>query len=120
MSHWLSCDVSARLCCPRRSSPRLEGLEDRRLLATFNPLPSAADGSPGSLRAAIIQADSNGQDNTIDLQAGAYLLTLANTAGEDNGAAQGDLDLTGADTRSPSRGPAPIQGTGWESEVRSQ
>ena len=49
---------------PRRASvrtpPRLEALEDRRLLATFNPLPSAADGSPGSLRDAIIQANGNG------------------------------------------------------------
>jgi hypothetical protein len=71
----------------RRSSPRLERLEDRRLLATFNPDPSAADGSPGSLRDAIVQADSNGQDNTIVLQAAAYVLTVPNTPGEDNGAA---------------------------------
>jgi hypothetical protein len=79
-----------------RTRLRVEALEDRRLLATFNPLPSTPDGSPGSLRADIIQANSNGQDNTINLQPGRYLLTLANTAGQENGAVQGDLDLTGA------------------------
>ena len=50
----------------------------------------------GSLRTAIIQANSNGQDNTITLQPGVYQLSLANTNGQENGAAQGDLDLTGA------------------------
>jgi hypothetical protein len=81
---------------PPRTRPNLEALEDRQLLASFNPLPSAADGSPGSLRNAIIQANGNGQDNTINLGAGTYQLTVANTAGQDNVAAQGDLDLTGA------------------------
>ena len=71
-------------------------LEDRRLLATFNPLASAADGSPNSLRAAIIQADSNNQDDTINLQTGTYKLTLANVAGQENAGATGDLDLTDA------------------------
>ena len=80
----------------RRCSPDLESLEDRQLLAVFTPQANAADGSPKSLRAAIIQANSNGQDNTIELQAGVYQLTIANTIGQDNGAAQGDLDLTGA------------------------
>ena len=89
-----------------RSAPRLEALEDRRLLATFNPLPSAIDGSPGSLRAAIIQANSDGQDNTINLQAGTYQLTIANSAGQENGAAQGDLDLTGTGHTITIEGPA--------------
>jgi hypothetical protein len=74
----------------------LESLEDRRVPATFAPLTSAADGAANSLRAAIIQANSNGQDNTIMLQAGVYQLSLPNTNGQENGAAQGDLDLTGA------------------------
>ena len=77
-------------------SSLLELLEDRHMLATFNPLPTDPDGSPGSLRAAIIQADSNGQDNTINLAAGTYQLSIANSAGQENGSAQGDLDLTGA------------------------
>ena len=98
---------------PRRAEARRSGvpsgwrlLEDRRLLATFNPLPSAVDGSPGSLRAAIIQANSDGQDNTINLQAGTYQLTIANSAGQENGAAQGDLDLTGAGHTITIDGPA--------------
>ena len=78
-----------------RTRPRLEALEDRRLLATFNPLPSAADGSTGSLRAAIIQANANGQDNTINLDVGTYPLTITNTAGHESAATQGDLNLTG-------------------------
>ena len=77
-------------------SSLLELLEDRHMLATFNPLPTDPDGSPGSLRAAIIQADSNGQDNTINLAAGTYELSIANSAGQENGSNQGDLDLTGA------------------------
>jgi hypothetical protein len=79
---------------PRRVPLRLEALEDRRVPAVFNPLPSAPDGAPGSLRADIIAANSNGQDNTIILQQGHYLLTLPNTAGQENAAATGDLDLT--------------------------
>src|SRR5262249_23166165 len=73
-----------------------ELLEDRRLLATFHPLASAPDGSPQSLRAAIIAANANGQDNTIILQAGNYKLTIPNSAGHENAAAQGDVNLTGA------------------------
>src|SRR5262249_3389564 len=72
----------------------LEGLEDRRVPATFSPMASAADGTANSLRAAIIAANTNGQDNTINLQAGTYLLTLPNTTGQENAAATGDLDLT--------------------------
>lgn len=77
-------------------SSHLELLEDRQMLATFNPLPTYPDGSPGSLRAAIIQADSNGQDNTINLAAGTYQLSVANTGGQENASATGDLDLTGS------------------------
>ena len=49
---------------------------------------------PNSLREAIISANENGQDNVIDLQAGVYQLTIANTAGHENTGAQGDLNLT--------------------------
>ena len=81
---------------PRRSTPSLESLEDRTMLATFSPLASAADGSGHSLRAAIIQADSNGQDNTINLQSGFYHLSIPNPVGQNLGASAGDLDLAGA------------------------
>jgi hypothetical protein len=72
----------------------LERLEDRSLLAVFNPVPGAADGASGSLRAAISQANVNGEDDTINLQAGTYNITLAG-AGEDANAT-GDFDLTEA------------------------
>jgi hypothetical protein len=79
---------------PQRVHPRLEALEDRRVPAVFNPLPNIPDGAPGSLRAGIITANHNGQDNIINLQPGHYLLTIPNTAGEENAAATGDLDIT--------------------------
>jgi hypothetical protein len=84
--------------CRSRSRARLgiEALEDRRVPAVFNPLPTAADGAASSLRAAVIAANTNGQDNSINLQTGTYMLTIANTSGQENAAAQGDLDLTGA------------------------
>jgi len=85
-----------RLARSKTGLSPLEQLEDRRLLATFHPLASAPDGSPQSLRAAIIAANSNGQDNTIVLQTGTYELTIPNTAGHESAAAQGDLNLTGA------------------------
>ena len=81
-------------------SPRVlvvECLEHRALLSVFNPLASAFDGSPESLRAAILLANSNNQDDTINLEAGTYELAIANTFGQDNAAAEGDLDLTEAD-----------------------
>jgi hypothetical protein len=78
----------------RSVAPEL--LEYRRLLATFHPLASAPDGSPQSLRAAVIAANANGQDNTIVLQGGIYKLTIPNSAGHEDAAAQGDLNLVGA------------------------
>src|SRR5690242_3186840 len=72
---------------------QIEALERRSLLAAFNPLASATDGAVNSLRAAIIAANANSQNDTISLQSGTYLLTVANSAGQENNAAQGDLDL---------------------------
>jgi hypothetical protein len=91
-----------------KSTPVVEWMEDRRLLAvTFAPLPTAADGSAGSLRAAIIQADVNHQDNTIVLAAGVYQLTLGNTAGAEDLAARGDLDVNDAGHTVTIRGAGP-------------
>ena len=47
-----------------------------------------------SLRHAIQMANASGQDCLIQLQAGTYTLTITNTSGQDNTAAQGDLDIT--------------------------
>jgi hypothetical protein len=74
----------------------LEPLEDRALLANFSPVPNVADGAANSLRAAIIASNTNNQNDTITLKSGTYSLSIANTAGQENAAAQGDLDLTEA------------------------
>ena len=66
-----------------------------RAACSFNPTPDpTADGSSHSLRHAIQMADASGQDCLIQLQAGTYTLTITNTSGQDNTAAQGDLDIT--------------------------
>src|SRR5262249_46714984 len=44
--------------------------------------------------AAVMAATGNGQDDVITLQAGVYRLTVTNTNGQENAAAQADLDLT--------------------------
>src|SRR5438105_616173 len=75
-----------------RYRPRLEALEDRLVPSTIN-VTTTADGVPGSLRAAIIQANSSHGHDTIIVPAGTYTLTLAG-ANEDY-AATGDLDIRG-------------------------
>lgn len=81
----------------RRRTLHLETLENRNLLAVFSPLPSADDGATGSLRSAVIAANANGQNDTINLAAGRYKLSLANEGGmQENAAQTGDLDLTEA------------------------
>src|SRR5262245_26304285 len=77
-----------------RPRPAVEALEERTAPAVFHPLAAAADGSPGSLRDAVVRANGNGRNNTLVLQAATYNLTRANTAGQENAAATGDLDLT--------------------------
>src|SRR5262245_53840123 len=83
---------------PRRFRPWAEALEGRTLPAMFNPLISAGDvvTDPASLRASVIRANANGQDDVFNLQAGVYALTRGNTSGQENAAAEGDLDLTEA------------------------
>lgn len=73
-----------------------EPLETRALLAVFHPLSFVLDGSTDSLRAAIVAANSNGEDDTIILEPDIYGLTVANSSGQENAAAKGDLDLTEA------------------------
>ena len=80
---------------PHQFSPGIaRGPPRARGFCTVGERRRRSSGQPA--RAAIIQADGNGQDNTITLQPGVYQLSLANTNGQENGAAQGDLDLTGA------------------------
>jgi hypothetical protein len=77
----------------RRFRPTVELFEDRLVPAVLTPSPNVADGQPGSLRDAVQTADENLQDNTINLQAGVYQLSLVNTAGHESKADQGDLNL---------------------------
>jgi hypothetical protein len=61
---------------------------------SFSPTPDpTADGASNSLRAAIQAANASGQDCLIQLQAGTYTLTIKNTNGQENNAAEGDLDI---------------------------
>jgi uncharacterized repeat protein (TIGR01451 family) len=71
--------------------PACEPLEPRALLATFS-VTGTADGGPGSLRQAIIDANNTSGDDTINLPAGTYTLTIAGTG--ENAGATGDLDIT--------------------------
>ncbi len=64
------------------------------MLTTFTPDILALDGAPGSLRAAIIAANSNGQDDVVELGSGYWKLVLPNGTGQENSAATGDFDLT--------------------------
>src|SRR5262249_29827519 len=80
---------------PARFQPRLEGLEDRTVPSTVTTFADGGAGS-GSLRAAIIaaNADTGTATDTISLASGTYALTMQNTAGGENAAATGDLDIT--------------------------
>ena len=60
---------------PSRRPPALEALEDRTVPSTFTVLNTLDDGSVGSLRWAVGQANSNPGNNTIDFDS-----TVFNTA----------------------------------------
>jgi hypothetical protein len=93
----------------RRARLRLESLEVRAVPAVFRPDPAALDGAPGSLRAAVVAAGENRQNDTIILGPGVYRLSIPNTAGiPKSEPVTGDLDLgSRRGTRSPSLGPGP-------------
>jgi hypothetical protein len=89
---------------PARGKPQqqrrrllLEPLEDRCVPTTITPT-TFADGvlGSGSLRDAVLQfnADTGTGDDTIQLLAGTYTLTIRNTHGHDSAGLEGDLDLT--------------------------
>jgi hypothetical protein len=100
----------------RRVLPAIEAQEDRTLPANLAPtiFTDSAAGT-GSLRDAVITANSNGEDNAITLQGGTYALTLQNPAGFPvNDALTGDLDLTasGHTLTIQGQGPCPSPGPG--------
>jgi len=67
----------------------------RSATCSFNPTPDpTVDGSPTSLRHAIQMVNASGQDCLITLKAGTYTLTIKNTNGHEDAAAQGDLNIT--------------------------
>jgi hypothetical protein len=98
----------ARSGCARhkqRSRTRLllEPLEDRCVLTTITPT-TFADGvlGSGSLRDAVLQfnADTGSDNDTIQLLAGTYALTIRNTGGHHETAGlQGDLNITSTSHR---------------------
>lgn len=77
--------------------PRLEALEDRITPTVFTPTTFADDGTAGSLRQAVINAnnDNGTAMDTIQLSAGTYTLTIINIGGDhDVSSSQGDLNIT--------------------------
>ncbi len=84
----------------------------RSATCSFNPAPDPTiDGAPNSLRSAIQTANASGQDCLITLGTGAYTLTIKNTHGHENSAAEGDLDI------SDSGHTVTIQGQGAASSI---
>ena len=65
----------------RRLSPVVLALEDRRLLATFPVTSTADDGSVGTLRWAVQQADVATTPSTIDFNLGNRPVTIALSQG---------------------------------------
>ena len=65
-----------RPCQNSKRFSQLELLELRRVLATFQVSADIPDGEPGSLRAAIIEANQNGEDDVIEMASGEYRLTV--------------------------------------------
>src|SRR5262245_31743045 len=83
-SWWRSGRGSGHSRAVSRSLLCLEILENRCLPTTITPTTFADGGlGSGSLRDAVLQfnADSGSADDTIQLQAGTYALTIRNTGG---------------------------------------
>jgi hypothetical protein len=94
---------SSRKKQPYRTRMLLELLEDRCVPTTFMPT-TFADGvlGSGSLRDAVLQAnaDTGTDDDTIQLVAGTYALTIVNTGGHHETAGlEGDLNITNTSHR---------------------
>jgi hypothetical protein len=94
---------SSRKKQPYRTRLLLEPLEDRCVPTTFTPT-TFADGvlGSGSLRDGVLQfnADAGSGDDTIQLLAGTYALTIVNTGGHHETAGlEGDLNITNTSHR---------------------
>jgi hypothetical protein len=82
---------------PSRTRLLLEPLEDRCVPTTITPTTFADGVGSGSLRDAVLQfnADAGSGDDTIQLLAGTYTLTIRNTGGHHETAGlEGDLNIT--------------------------
>jgi hypothetical protein len=94
---------SSRKKQPYRTRLLLELLEDRCVPTTITPT-TFADGvlGSGSLRDAVLQfnADIGSDNDTINLLAGTYALTIVNTSGHhETPGLQGDLNITSTSHR---------------------
>jgi Bacterial Ig-like domain (group 3) len=78
---------------PPRAIIQVEQLEDRWVPATIAPTTFADGIGIGSLRNAFVTANSNYQNNTIDLSAGTYNLSIT---GNDSAGTAGNLELNAA------------------------
>lgn len=74
------------------SSPA--GASDLVVTRYDDPVPDGCLATDCSLREAVIEANQALGLDRILLSAGTYELTIANSAGDENGAATGDLDIT--------------------------
>jgi Ca2+-binding RTX toxin-like protein len=80
-----------------RKNTTLERLEQRLVLSAFTPQLGDFGAESHNLRAAIQQANSNGEDDIIYLSAGLWQQNIVNgPGGQENQAATGDYDLTEA------------------------
>jgi hypothetical protein len=95
LAPWLSCSSPVDYDWRRRARPRLELLEDRWLPANITPTTFADGVGIGSLRDAVLTAntDATNTSDTIVLSAGTYALTVLNTAGHETAGLQGDLNI---------------------------
>ena len=95
---------------------QFETLEERTVLATLfvtTLADTVADDGELSLREAVSEANTNGEDDEIMLPAGDYTLSIVNSSGQENAAEEGDLDLTQAGHSFTLRGMGPGAATCW-------
>jgi hypothetical protein len=75
---------------------QLNPLKNELCSRAYAPDPIADATTGNTLRAAVIDANTPVEDDTITLQAGTYTLAIPTSVGQENAALEGDLDLTQA------------------------